>query len=421
MADARQVAAKVLREILHDGKYSNLSLGNALAKFNLPPLDKSLASFLVYGTLDRIYTVDAVIGLFAKKGIKSVPPYTSAVIRIAVFQLLFSDKIPESAAVNEAVKAVKKSKEGRCSGFVNAVLRSIIREREKVNSFIENASPDIKYSCHKSLYNSLVNDYGKKDAEAILKATLEAPKTYLRVNTLRTKANELKDKLEGNCEIINDNSILVNEGFDIENDSAYKDGLYLAEGLASQMAAEAAAPKKGGRMLDVCAAPGGKSFTAAICMENEGEIVSCDIHPHRVELILNGVKRLGLDCIKPIVNDATRFNEELGLFDSVLCDVPCSGFGVISRKPDIKLHECEDGIEKLSYKILETSSEYVKNGGKLVYSTCTLRKKENEEITAKFLNEHKDFVRDETSYCDKTFFPHIDFTDGFFISVFKKV
>ena len=421
MADARRAAASVLVDVTSGGKYSNLALGDALNKFSLEGADRALTSFLVYGTLDRLYTIDAVIGLFAKKGIKSIPPYTAAVMRSAVFQILFAERIPESAAVNEAVKLIKKSKENRCSGFANAVLRSVVRESNRVNSFIENAAPNIKYSCHKSIYDSLCEDYGNEFAEQILESTLSVPKTYLRVNTLKISAKELISRLPSGAEIINRNCISIQSGFDFENHPTYKEGLYIAEGLSSQLAAESAAPKPNERMLDVCAAPGGKSFTAAFLMENKGEIVSCDIHPHRVKLIENGEKRLGLDIIKPIVNDASVFNEELGLFDSVLCDVPCSGFGVMIRKPDIKLREHKAGIEELQYQILCTSAKYVKSGGKLVYSTCTLRKAENENVTQKFLNEHSDFIPCNTSFCDKTFFPHIDNTDGFFISVFKKV
>ena len=418
MADARKAAAKVLIDILNGGKYSNLALADALSRYSLSGADKALTSFLVYGTLDRVFTIDAVINLFAKKGIKSLPPYTSAVLRSAVFQLLFTDKIPESAAVNEAVKLVKSSKENRMSGLVNAVLRSVLRDRDKVEQYIKNAPPYIKYSCHKSLYDSLCKDYGKENAEMFLMSSLKTPKTYLRVNTNKTTANELSALLP-NSKAVNQNCIELDSGFDIESDISYKNGLYHAEGISSQFAAEAAAV--GNRILDVCAAPGGKSFTIGYILEDDCEVVSCDIYPHRVELIKKGANRLDLKCIKPIVNDATVYNSELGLFDSVLCDVVCSGFGVISRKPDIKLKKCESGIEELQYKILDTSSKYVKSGGRLVYSTCTLKKSENEEITAKFLSEHKDFVFDTDSYNDKTFFPHMDNTDGFFISVFKKV
>lgn len=419
MTDARKAAVSALLRILGDGKFSNLSVGDTFSNIDISDADRALATNLIYGTLDRLYTIDEVLRRYVKKGIKSIPPYSLCVMRCAVYQLLFTDKIPDSAAVNEAVKAVKNSKESRVSGFVNAVLRNIVREKEDVNLFIQSSEPYIKYSCNKSIYLSLCRDYGKEAAEEILKSFLLPPVTYLRVNTLKTDVNALVENFGDCVSVICDGCLKVEKGFSVENDKSYNEGLYHAEGIASQYSALAAA-ENGGRILDVCAAPGGKSFTAAEVMGGKNEVVACDIYPHRVKLIENGAKRLGLACIVPTVNDATVYNEKLGFFDTVLCDVPCSGLGVISRKPDIKLRDVEIGIENTQYKILDVSAKYVKPNGRLVYSTCTLRRAENEEVTAKFLKEHPEFSFDKTSYCDKTFFPHIDFTDGFFISVFRK-
>ncbi len=421
MSIARKAAAAALQAVTGLGGYSNLVMNDILGRYELEAADRRLATAIVYGTLDRLITIDALLSLFIKKGIKSVSPYAISVLRTAVYQIIYMDRIPDSAAVNEAVNLIKRSKEKYCAGFVNAVLRSFLREREKVDNYLKSAPNNIKLSCPEWLYSSLCSDYGEQTAVDFLSESLKTPATYLRVNTLKVSAEELANRLGDDCaEIINENCLKVKIGFDIEKSDCYKEGLFFAEGLSSQRAAEAAAEKKPHRLLDVCSAPGGKSFTAAVLMQNKGEVVSADLHPHRVELIRKGAKRLELSSIKPIVNDATVFNQDLGLFDSVLCDVPCSGIGVISRKPDIKYKELESGIEDIQFNILNTSAKYVKSGGRLVYSTCTLRKIENEEVVERFLSSNSDFERDESSYTDRTFFPQTDNTDGFFISVLKR-
>lgn len=417
MADSRKIAAQGLRSVLFEEKYSNLVFNELVSKYGLKGVDKSFASALFYGSLDRLNTLDFVINLFAKQGVKSLPPYTAAVLRIAVYQLLYMDKVPESAAVNEAVNSVKRSKENRCSGIVNGILRSIIRERERVDNLI-NDKPCLKFSCPEPIYESLVNDYGQETADAVVATFVKTPKIYLRVNTVKTTAEELVKKLDCDAQIIDETTVSLSGGLDFENNECYLQGLFHVQGLSSQLSAFAAA--RGKRILDVCAAPGGKSFTIAEILSDNCEVVSCDIHPHRVELIKNGARRLGLKSIVPMVNDASKYNADLGTFDSVLCDVPCSGLGVISHKPEIKLHALDESLSEIQYDIITASSKYVKSGGRLVYSTCTLRRAENEDITAKFLAENPDFCPDTTSFNDKTFFEHKDKTDGFFISVFLR-
>ncbi len=421
MSNSRKAAAAALQSVTQLGGYSNLVLNDIFARYELSGADRRFATAILYGTLDRMITIDATLSLFVKKGLTSVSPYVVSVLRTAVYQILYMDSVPDSAAVNEAVNLIKRSKEKYCAGFVNAVLRTFLRERDMVNNYLESAPQNIKLSCPGWIYSSLCKDYGEQTAIDFLTESFNPPPMYLRVNTLKISAADLADRLGHTCvEVVNDNCLKVKTGFDIEKNDCYKEGLFFAEGISSQFAAQAAVECCPERLLDVCSAPGGKSFSAAIMMQNKKEVISCDIHPHRVELIRKGANRLGITNIKPLLNDATVFNKSLGLFDSVLCDVPCSGLGVISRKPDIKYKKIEGGIEDVQFNILKTSSQYVKSGGRLVYSTCTLRKAENENIVQRFLSEFKDFERDTSSYTDRTFFPQTDNTDGFFISVLKR-
>ena len=214
------------------------------------------------------------------------------------------------------------------------------------------------------------------------------------------------------------NSVLLEKGTDIGANPIFKKGLFHVEDLASQTALSVLSLKKGERVFDMCAAPGGKSFTMAEMLENTGEVVSADLYEQRVELIKNGANRLGLVSIKPIVADATVYNESLGEFDTILCDVPCSGLGVIRRKPDIKYKPENDfgELEDIQYSILNNAVKYLKKGGRILYSTCTLRKDENENLVNRFLREHKEFYKAE----EKSLMPHINNTDGFYYALLKE-
>ena len=241
------------------------------------------------------------------------------------------------------------------------------------------------------------------------------PPIILRVNTIKNSAKELSEKLSSSGkdnEIFSQNTIILKSGFNVENFEPYKKGLFFIQDLSSQTTGELLGVQKNDRVLDMCAAPGGKSFSMALLMENCGEIVSCDIHPHRTELIKKGARRLGLDIIKPTVQDATQFNAEMGVFDKILCDVPCSGFGIIRRKPDIKYNKTEnfEELENVQYQILSNSVNYLKENGIIVYSTCTVRKSENERIVNKFLENHKDFKLISM----ETVMPSENGGDGFF-------
>ena len=422
MANPRKLAASVLVKIEKDAAYSNITLAAAFKENELSFEDKKLASALVYGVLDRKITLDYVLSQFMKTPIKKTAPFTLQVLRCALYQIMYMDKIPESAAVNEGVKLIKKSKESRNAGFVNAVLRSVLRAESLLPQGDTAAELSVRYSTPHWIVESFVKDYGTDTAKALLEENLKAPKVTLRANTLKITADELVEKLkaEGIFAFSGDteNSVILEKGIDITQSELYKKGFFHVQDTASQKAVAVLSPKKGDRVLDMCAAPGGKSVTMAEIMENEGEIISCDLYEHKLKLIGDTAERLGLDIIKPMLNDATVYNPNLRCFDAVLCDVPCSGFGVIRRKPEIKYKPVEDfkELQEIQYSILCNAVKYLKKEAKILYSTCTLRKGENEENIEKFLKNHNGFDK----IYEHTYMPHTDGTDGFYCALLVK-
>lgn len=411
MPNARKVAVDMLLKVETDSAYSNIILKSTLSQSELSSVDKAFATAIFYGVLDRKITLDYFLDSLTKTPFSKTDAFTKTVLRAALYQILFMDKVPESAAVNEAVKLMKNSKKRAQSGFVNAVLRAALRSKLTLPE--DNLS--VKYSCPEWIVNELIGDYGKEETEKILAEFLTPANVYLQVNNLKITAKELSDELGTENEITEEGAIKILGKFDVENSPLYKKGCFYVQDLSSYRAVKMLAPSKNERLLDICAAPGGKTFTAALLMENSGEIISCDIYKNRTELIEKGAKRLGLGIVKTHVGDAAKLNTDLGLFDAVLCDVPCSGLGVLKRKPDVKYKEITDfsELENIQSDILFNAANYVKKGGRLLYSTCTLRKKENERQVEKFLAAHPDFELIKMH----TFLPHIDLTDGFFAAL----
>ena len=418
MANARKVAVLALGKIFVDGAYSNIAVNSYLKDTDLTPADKALATALIYGVLDRKITLDYVISSFVKTPIKKLSPFTLNVLRTALFQIMYMDKIPESAAVNEAVKIIKKSKESRNSGFVNAVLRNVLRADSLLPTGDTVKELSVIYSCPEGIIESFINDYGKETAVVLLSEALKPAPLTVRVNTTKTDIKTFVEEMPDAVAVKPEGAVVINKGIDINNNILYKKGHFHVQDTASQTAVAVLSPKKNDRVLDMCAAPGGKSFSMALLMENKGEVISCDIYDHKCELIKKSANRLGLDIIKPMVQDATVYNKNLGEFDCVLCDVPCSGLGIIRRKPDIKYKDFSefDGLLPIQKAILNNAKSYVKAGGKLLYSTCTLRKAENEDIVNEFLAQNNDFKLEYSH----TFMPHIDGTDGFYCALLVK-
>ena len=339
MANARKTAVKALLKIEQDSAYSNITLNSVFKESEFSSADKALISALVYGVLDRKITLDYVLSRFMKTPVKKTAPFTLMVLRTALYQIMYMDKIPQSAAVNEAVKLIKTSKENRNSGFVNAVLRAVLRAEKLLPEGDSINELSIRFSCPELIVKSFFEDYGKENTKKLLESSLETPPLTVRVNTAKTDAESLKQSFLDDgiaCESADiDNCLYFPKGFDVQNNESYKKGYFYVQDTASQKAVSVLSPQKNTRVLDMCAAPGGKSFTMANLMENKGELIACDLYEARVKLIADSAKRLGLDIIHPAVCDATEYNENLGLFDCILCDVPCSGLGVLRRKPEI--------------------------------------------------------------------------------------
>lgn len=419
MVNARKVAVNILQKIELQSAYSNLTINSYFKDMEISSQDKAFVTALVYGVLERKITLDYLLKRFIKTPLKKVQPFTLEVLRVTLYQIIFMDKIPDSAAVNEAVKLIKRSKESRNSGFVNAVLRNVLREESLMPQGDSVADLSVIYSCPQAIIESLVKDYGKEDAIEILKHSLKPAKLTVRVNSIKTDMESFRQNIGvDTTEIEPTGALVLNKGIDISNNPLYADGQFFVQDTASQKVVSIFNPKPNERVLDMCAAPGGKSFSIAILMQNSGEIVSCDLYEHKCRLIKNSAERLGLGIIKPLVLDASVYDEKLGKFDRVLCDVPCSGLGIIGRKPEIKYKNFEDfdNLPDIQFKILSNAKNYLKNGGQIMYSTCTLRKAENDKIISRFLDENKDF---SLSY-SHTFMPHKDNTDGFYCALLNK-
>ncbi len=422
MLNARSVAVKVLCDIERNNSYSNIAGDFAINEAGLERKDAALMSALVYGVLQRKITLDYVISNHLKSGISKVHPFVLNVLRIGVYQILFMDKIPLSAAVNECVKIIKKSKQSFALGFCNAILRKICKEKDNILIQLSTCEPWIKYSCPNDFYNELLNDYCLEDVENFLKSSVESPQTFARVNTLKIDPKTCFDKLTLKGIEVEEKTpygaFTIKNAGNIEALPEFKEGLFFIQDRASQLAINAIDIKTCDRVIDVCSAPGGKSFTAAMFLDKNGSVLSCDVYEKRVGLIKNGAKRLGISNLTTFVNDATVFNSDFGLFDVVLCDVPCSGLGVIRRKPEIKYRSLEsyDGLCNIQYSILDTSKNYLKQNGKLLYSTCTIRKCENEQIIRSFLEKNTDFNIVE----EKTLMPHTDGSDGFYYCLMER-
>ncbi len=430
MNNPRLCALEALKRTRKDGAYSNLVLDVVLSESDLSSADRAFASALYYGVLERTITLDYIISQLCTSSAKKVAPLVMDCLRLGIYQIKYMDKVPESAAVNETVKIAKQKCSG-AAGFVNAVLRRACREEIELPVGRTAYALSINYSCHKSIAKELMDSYGYEQAEKFLAESLNAPPVYIRVNTTAVSPEVLMEKLLGMGLNVSRTDIpealAVKNIGNLENNPLFTEGFFHVEDMAAQWAVKVLAPKAGQRVLDLCAAPGGKAFSAAEYMENKGEILAFDLYENRANLIRNGAERLGLSIVRANAADSTVHNSELGQFDRVLCDVPCSGLGIIRRKPDIKYKSAEDfaDLPDLQYALLENGAKYLKKGGRLVYSTCTLRPAENENIVARFLAEHPEFSPLELDIAGerasaRTFWPQSDKTDGFFVAVFVK-
>ncbi len=412
MKSSRLKAFEILHGILTASDYSNLALESSLK--DADERDRAFISRLVLGSVERKITLDYIIGRY----IDSKPkPKVKTILYLSAYQLYYMDAVPSSAVINEAVTLAGEVGCSYYKGFINAVLRRIDEKRIDIEG-LDDLS--VRYSCPQELINMWTKHYGAERTLEILSSLNSKPPVFAVPNPLYVNAEELAyeltcEKLE--CEVEGE-LVRILSPYNPKRSKAFKNGLLHIEDKSSYECARALNAEPGDTVLDVCSAPGGKAFTAAERMNNEGEIFAFDIYESRLKLIREGADRLGLSIIKTAVNDAPAFNPELPTADKILCDVPCSGFGIIRRKPEIK-YKSLDSVKQLSqlqYDILSTSSKYLKKGGRLIYSTCTLNKNENEKVVKRFLESSGGFSLLE----EKTVFPSEDGGDGFYYAVITK-
>jgi 16S rRNA (cytosine967-C5)-methyltransferase len=413
-------------------------LKRTLKQQGLDRRDAALATRLCFGVLQNRMLLDWHLAAFCSSPLSKLDLPVLCALRVAAYQLLFLDKIPPSAAVNEAVALTRKHcRNPRAAGMVNGILRSMLRKGELPQPVgrdeVETLS--IRYSHPRWLVEAFAQRLGLDETARLLAAHNSQPPITAQVNACRATPEEVirllrEDGAEAEPDPWLPNCVRISGGGDLEKLSAYQRGLFYVQDRAARLAVTAAGLTPGQRVLDCCAAPGGKSFAAAIHMENRGEVLSCDIHPHKIKLLEAGRDRLGLSCVAPQLQSATDCRPEwTSAFDAVIADVPCSGLGIIRKKPDIRYKDPGPlaGLPAVQSAILNNCSGYVRPGGVLVYSTCTLLQRENEDVVAEFLSGHKDFALDAFDLPHwgrqegmMTFWPHIHDTDGFFVAKLRR-
>ncbi|MBQ3331584.1 MAG: 16S rRNA (cytosine(967)-C(5))-methyltransferase RsmB [Ruminococcus sp.] len=442
MANVRNIAYNVLYRVLHEDAYSAIAINSAVREEKLSGVDVSFLSALVYGVLERKLTLEYIIRQYSSVRIKKIEAKTLIILYLGMYQLIYMDKVPDSAAVNESVKLCKHLRLYKSAGFVNAVLRHFIRAEKHYDM------PDPKdtlrylsvvYSCPESIIDELLDTYGEELTQRILQGCIGRPPITVRVNTLKTTKQQLISDLKAQAVRAEDvpyleNSLFLSSTGSLEGIPQFRQGHFFVEDAASQLCAEILGAQAGERVVDVCAAPGGKSLYSAIRMENIGEVFSYDIHEHKIRLMQDNAERLGVSIMHTALRNAAS-DEPLPECQRMLCDVPCSGWGILRRKPEIryKTDTNIDNLPKLQYSILCMSAKQLPIDGVLVYSTCTLRKAENHDVIDRFLSEHPDFTGEalslpdgidrlieEDSYC-LTLLPGVYHTDGFFIAQLRRV
>lgn len=410
MKSSRQIAFETLYKIFYDDAYSNLALDSAIAEI---PEGKAFITRLVYGVVERKITIDSIISAFCKKP----KPKVLVILRMGIYQLYFMDKVPASAAINESVELANNNGLSYYSKLINAVLHNADSNRTNIEKLTDLS---VKYSIPQHLINMWYKAYGKENVDGFLPCLNENAPVFAVPNQTLVDADELLYEL--NCDGIDGEIfkelVVITSSFDLKKCRAFQNGLFHIEDLSCYNAVKALELKEEDVVFDICSAPGGKAFTAASFMNNKGKIYAFDIYEHRVKLIQDGANRLGLTSITSMVNNGAEFNSSLPLADKIICDVPCSGFGIIRRKPEIRYKDLDSikELPALQFEILNTSSKYLKKGGKLLYSTCTLNKRENEKVVEKFLTENSDF----SVLKSVTTFPSVNGGDGFFYSILER-
>lgn len=438
----REVAFNVLNEVYNMGAYSNI----ALEKYLRGTGGKKNQNFireLVYGVLENDIYLEYIIKKASKIKMKNIHRKILIILKMGIYQMIFMGSVPDSAAVNESVVLAKRYGNKGSIGYVNGMLRNISRKKEKfmdvkIKSDIERIS--VLYSHPKWLIEKWNDEYGIKFTEELAKANNKKPKLNITVNTLKTSRAGLIEKLESRGFIVekskySNDSLIIHNPFEISRTKEFIDGEFTIQDESSALVAQVMNPSPNSTVIDVCSAPGGKAIHIAQKMGNKGRVISRDLYKHKLKLINENSERLGIDIVKAELYDALDLDETLiGKADYVLADVPCSGLGLIRRKPEIKINKTQKDIEDLSsiqYKILDNAKEYLKVGGVLVYSTCTISNNENKNIISRFLEENPEFtpvnieknLNEDFPTLKKGYlelYPNVHGTDGFFIAKMKK-
>ena len=422
----RKTAYYTLMDVESKKSYSNIALNHHIICGK--PTSPSFVRELVYGVLENKMLLDYTIAHFVPSGIEKLKNSDLTVLRMGVYQLGYMNSVPEYAAVNESVLLAKRFCRGR-EGFINGVLRSYIRD--KFAAKLPDRAEDevrflsIKYSCNPWIVEMWIDQYGSDEAEELLKASQGNPGLVVRVNSLKTGREDLGRRLvEKGFEVknstISDGALKVTKGSGLLSTNFYKEGLFSVQDESSIKTVEIFDPQPGDVVVDVCAAPGGKTLACAERMSNRGRIVGTDIYLRKLALVNKEAERLGISIVKTWPWDATKVDSDLvGRADRVLVDAPCSGLGVIRRKPEIKykkqLSEF-DSLPRKQLEILSVAAKYVKSGGVLQYSTCTINRQENQKVVKEFLKKNKEF----SIVMEKQFLPHVDGTDGFYVCKMEK-
>ncbi len=426
----RALALDLLIEINEKGQYSHLVLRDVLDKYQyLPKQERAFLTRLTEGTIEHQLELDYMMDAFSKTRVKKMKPLIRNLLRMSVYQLKYMDSVPDSAVCNEAVKLAKRRGFSQLSGFVNGVLRSVARGMTTLEYPSREREPEkfysITYSMPEWIVNQWIQDYGKEKTERILNGFSGERPLTIRTNLLKITPEELEEKLkrEGlTVGRIKDIPYAFElSGFDYMNSvQSFVEGEFYVQDASSMMVAEEADVKKDDYVIDVCAAPGGKSTHVAEMLDKTGMVEARDLTEYKVGLIEDNIARHGLINMKAVMRDATVFDEaSVEKADVLICDLPCSGLGVLGRKTDIRYKmskEQEEALVCLQRQILNTVHSYVKHGGTLIYSTCTIDKKENEDNVAWFSKEYPEFILQR----QRQMIPGEVGADGFFIAKFGR-